>query len=415
MLAALGDPQVEGRREAAAALSGLDREAVGAIARKMAQLRRGTDEGAASLLRGLRERVARESTFDLLNALVLQSPDPPQRRALAMECMLRALANAGTTPAVRQLVAAASDVAGAFRPEIARLIKQLGERAVPALIESRRDPLPEVRSWGAALLESLGKRAPGDTVHTKDDQLLGDILRAYGEVSDMEALPAVLSLANSDRVQVRAAARAATLAYGQDAVWRLREAYAVLLGEQASEGTPAADLAKRLFDAYDRYRLRDVYALVDKGLALEREGKTNDAVAAFDEALAREPLIDRRSEMAPAYARQGESLESTDPAAALARLRKALRLDGGGPLSSHVSSEIRRLEGEALLAQGIVDTGPFEQAVSLDPANQTARAELQQLRAKPDRGGGRSWRLIAAGFVLALAVAGVVFLGGHKR
>jgi tetratricopeptide (TPR) repeat protein len=415
MLASLGDPAIESRRLAAGALIATGSDGVAVIARKLAQLRRESDEGAAAVLKGMHDRLTREATFDLLEALVIQRPDPAQRRALAMDCMLRSLARAATTPAIRELVAAGPDVAGAFRPEITRLVKQLGERAIPALVESRRDPLPEVRSWGATLLEAIGKRPPADAVRTKDDRLLADILRAYGKVGDMEALPVVLSLANCDRAVVRVAAREATLAYGQDAVWRLRESYAVLLGEQASDGTPAADLANRLFEAYDRYRLRDVYALVDRGLTLQREGKIDDAIAAFDEALAREPLVDRRTEMAAAYVQRANGRASSDPASALADLRKALRLDEAGAQSRHVLSEVRRLEGAALVAQGIDDTAPFEQALALDPANAAAADALQRMRPPADQSQRSRWRLVAAGAVLALAAAGVVVLGGRKR
>ena len=238
----------------------------------------------------------------MLEWLLTQPTGPAPTRGLAMESMLRALAHAGTTDASRQLVAAAADLVGAFRPEIGRLLRGLGDRAIPALIESRRDPRPEVRSWGVVLLSAIVKHAPGDALHVSDDRLLADILRAYGKVSDMEALPEILSLANSDRIQVRAAARESVMAYGQDAVWRLREAYAVLLGGAAPEGTPAAELARTLFEAYDRFRLRDLYAEVDRGVALENAGKSAEAAAVFDEVLAREPLLDRRREMVRAYA-----------------------------------------------------------------------------------------------------------------
>lgn len=415
MLAPLGDPGIEVRRAAAGAVAALGAEAVGPIGAKLAELRRGNDEGAASLLRALRERVAKEQGFDLLEALVVQKPDPTLRRVLATDAMLRALAHASSTLSARLLVAAPGDLGGGFRPEIAKLVRQIGDRAVPALIESRREALPEVRSWGLALLESMGRRTPADAVRTKDDDLLTDILRAYGLVGDLEALPAILSFANSDRAQVRAAARDATLAYGQDGVWRLREAYAVLLGEQAPEGTTAADLAKRLFEAYDRYRLRDVHALVDRGLAQLDAGQTQQAVAAFDEALAREPMIDRRAEMVPAYLELGESLEPADPAAALVHLRKALRLDEAGPRSKRVRSRIRYLEGKSAIARGVEDTEPFEQAVLLDPDNGAARAELARLHRALEQGRPGPWRLAAAGAIVVLAAAGIVLLGGRKR
>jgi tetratricopeptide (TPR) repeat protein len=312
------------------------------------------------------------------------------------------------------MILVASDADGALRPELARQFKVLGDRAVPALIEARRDPSPDARLWAANLLEALGKRTPGDAVQTKDNQVLADALRAYASVKDLDALPVILSFVNTDRAQVRTAAREATLAFGQDAVWRLREAFAALTGEPAPEGTSVPDLAKKLFDAYDRYRLQDVYALVDHGLAAQREGKLDVAIADFDQALARQPLLDRRAEMAPSYLAYAESREPADEGAALAYLRKALRVDDGSPTSDHIRSEIKYLEGEDLVRRGIDDTLPFEQALALDPQNSRARAELTRLEADAESSRVRGWRLAAAGTVLTVALATIVFLGGRR-
>jgi hypothetical protein len=415
MLVPLGHDSVDERRAAVTALGSLGSEATGAIGRKLAELRRGTDDGAFAVVKGFRERASKSAGFDLADALVAQKADAGARHALTVACLLRALAHAGTTPAVRQMVLVAPDGGGAFRPELTRQMKLLADRAVPALIEARRDPTPETRAWASGLLEAMGKRTPGDAVQTRDNQVVADVLRAYAGVKDLDALPVVLSFVNSDRVQVRAAAREAALAYGQEGIWKLREAYAVLTGEPAPEGTSAADLARKLFEAYDRYRLRDVYALVDQGLTAQRDGKLGDAVAAFDGALARQPMLDRRAEMAPAYLRYGESLESSDRAGALAYLRKALRIDEGGPESGQVRSEIHYLEGEDLLSHGIADTEPFEQALALDPQNAKARAELDRLRVEGESSRARGWRLVAAGAMIALSLVGILVVGGRRR
>jgi tetratricopeptide (TPR) repeat protein len=415
MLGGLGDGDASKRRAAATAVATLGEEAVAVISDKLAEMRRGSDEGAASLLRSMRERGTHDQGPDWVEALLLQRADPPQRRALTLVCLLRALAHARTTAAAKQLLAASTDLAGALRPEITRLVKQMGERAVPALIESRLDAAPEARSFGASLLEAIGKRVPTEAVRTTDNGLLSETLRAYGAAGDMEALPLVLSFANSERAEVRAAARRATLAYGQDGVWRLRESYAVLLGEPAPEGATAADLAAKLFEAYDRYRMRDVRALVDRGLSALRAGNADEAVATFDDALSREPMVDRRGEMAPAYVRRGESLMKADPAAALAVLRKALRLDERGPQSDHVRSEILCLEGEQARARGVDDTYPFEQALRLDPDNRAAKASLASLRPPPEQPARPTWRLVAAGIVMAVAMAGILLLGRTTR
>jgi tetratricopeptide (TPR) repeat protein len=413
LIAPLGADSVDQRRAAAAALASLDSDAVPAVARKLAELRKTGDGGTYAAIKAVREHVG--AGGDLLEALVASRPEASSTRALTTVSLLRGLAHAGTTPAVRQLVLLAPDAGGALRPELGRQVKQLGDRAVAALIEARRDPSPETRTWAANLLDAMGKHLPGDVVQTKDNQALADALRAYANIRDLDALPVVLSFVSSDRVQVRIAAREATLAYGQDALWRLREAYAALTGEPPVEGATAAELAKKLFDAYDRFRLRDVYALMDGALAAAKDGRTKDAVTAFDEALARQPLLDRRAEAAPTYVAYAESLEDSDRPAALAYLRKALRLDEAGPQSSHVRSAIATLEGEDLVAHGVSDTEPFTTALTLDPSNARARADLDRIESQVGASRSRGWRMLAAAIVLVAALVGIVLVGGHRR
>ena len=415
MLAPLSSGSIDDRRAAAKAVASLDVDAAPAIGRKLADLRKSGDGGSFAAIKAAREHAGKEATFDQLEALVELRPDPGVTRALVTTALVRALVHAGTTPALRLLIPVASDAAGIMRPELSRQMKALGDRSLPVLIEARRDAAPETRTWAANLLETMGKRMPSDVVQTKDNQVLADVMHAYGATKDLDALPVVLSFVNSDRAQVRAMAREATLAYGQEALWKLREAYSVLTGEQAPEGTPAADLAKRLFDAYDRYRLHDVYALLDKGLGEARAGQLADAVRDLDEVLARQPMLDRRAEAAPIYAKLGESLEESDRPAALAALRRSLRLDEAGPDSSHVRAEVLALEGEDLVSRGVVDTEPFEQALALDPGNERAKANLDRIHAQDAAGHARTWRLLAAAVVLLLAIAGIFVVGGRRK
>ena len=413
LIAGLGRDTAEERKAAAAALAALGTDATAAITQKLAELRRGGDGGMGGAVRAVRS--GKEGSFDLVDALAAQKPDAPTLRALTVTSLLRALAHAGTTPAARQLVLLASDAGGVLRPELTRQMKAMGDRAVAALIEARKDGSSETRTWASNLLDTMGKRTPGEAVQVKDNQALADVLRAYASIKDLDALPVVLSFVSSDRAQVRAAAREATLAYGQDAVWKLREAYAALMGDQAPDGIAAVELAKKLFEAYDRFRLQEVYALLAKGLAEQKDEKLPAAIADFDEVLARQPMLDRRAEMVPAYVTYGESLEATDRPAALATLRKALRLDEAGAQSSHVRSEIAYLEGEDLLARGIADTEPFEQSLALDPQNTHARAELDRLHAETESSRARGWRLAAAGAVLLLSLIGIVVVGGRRK
>lgn len=416
MLAPLAGDDAEPRKKAAKAIGELGQDAVPAITKKLAELRKASSASVAAAVKQAKESKPGEQGTDLCDALLTQSKgDAGAKAALVTSALVRALAHAGTTPAVRQLVKVAGDHNGAFRPEITRQVRALGDRSVPALIETRKDSSSELRHWAYNQLEAMGKRIPGDAVQTKDNQVLADVLHAYGAIHDLDAVPVILSFVSSDRVQVRTAAREALTSFGQDAVWKLREAYANLTGKAAPDGWSAADVAKELFAAYDRVRLQEVYGLLEDGLKKEKEGKVDEAVAAFDKVLARQPLLDRRAEMVPAYVAQADKLEESDAPAALAMLRKAARIAPDGPRITQVKAEIAYLEGKDLVARGIPDTEPFKRALALDPSHVKARAELSRLEATVDERQSRTRTVAAAAGVLLVAVIGILLFGGGRR
>jgi hypothetical protein len=414
VLAQLDGTSVDARRAAAKAASELDADATEAIAQALVELRKVHGAGIQQVLRALRDQNGGKG--DVVEQLLTQPKGDAAsvRAALVTVCLARSLVHVGTTPSLRVLVAMAGDGGGSLRAELTRLLVQLGERSVAALVEARKDPSGETRTWAANVLDTLGKRLPGDAVQTKDNQVLSDVLHAYGTVKDLDAVPVILSFVNSERAQVRAAAREALGAYGQDAIWKLREAYAALTGKPANEAWTAPELAKQLFEAYDKSRLQEVYAMLDDGLAKQKAGQLDDAVAAFDKILARQPMLDRRGEMVGAYVQYAQSIEDKDRPTATAYLRKALRLDESGPRAQQIQSELMYLEGEDLLARGISDAELFRRAVALDPGNTRASAELARLEATSEAKQSHAMRWIAAAAVFLLAVAGIILFGGRR-
>ncbi|MBX3187168.1 MAG: hypothetical protein KF819_09140 [Labilithrix sp.] len=416
MIAPLLADDADGRRNAAKALSELGQDAVPAIAKKLAELRKSSSVAVAAAIKQAKENKSQDG--DLCDAL-LKTPKGEGagfKTALTTAALVRALAHAGTTPAVRQLVKLAGDHNGAFRPEITRVVRALGDKAVPALIETRKGSSSELRHWAYNQLEGMGKRIAGDAVQTKDNQVLADVLQAYGTIHDLDAVPVILSFVSSDRVQVRTAAREALTSYGQDAIWKLREAYANLTGKPAPDAWPASEVAKELFAAYDRFRLQEVYGLLEEGLAKEKQGNVDEAIAAFDKVLARQPMLDRRGEMVSAYVLYAQKIQDSDPAASLAAFRKAARLaPPEGPRVPQIKAEIAYLEGKDLLARGINDVEPFKRALALDPAHAKARAELDRLEATSVERHDRTRAVAGAGAVLLVAVIGILLFGGRGR
>jgi len=411
IVASLAVGSADQQRAAIANASALGADYLVPITTSLAALRATSTVDIRGALKGAHD------TSDLATALsTLPHVDAAtRRRALTMVCFARSLAKMGTTPAARQLVLLAADVNGMLRPELTRLITQMGDRAVAALVEARLLP-GDVRGWAAGVLEGLGKRTPGDAVQTTDPQLLADILLAYGKTKDLDAVGAILPFANAERTKVRDAAREALAAYGSDAAWKLKEAYAQIAGSPADESWSADELAHRLFAAFDKARLRDVYALLDDGLAKQASGDLAGAVAEFDAVLARQPDLNRRIETVAGYYAYAVAIETRDRPGAVAALRKALLLDPAGARAPQIESELAYLDGEALATKGIEDTESYRRALALDPAN--ARAESALARIEDARAESaskvRKWTTASAVFALAV-VCLILFAGGRRR
>ncbi len=419
MIAAAVDSNGETQKKAIDSLSRLGQDAVPALAKKLHELRKERQGGVFAAVKLVKEanggKTAPEGG-DLVDGLLkVQKTDGGGYKAtLAIALVYRTLAKIGTTPALRPVVQSANYHDGALRPEVTRMVKALGEKAVPALISLRRSD-QDLRRWAMVTLESMGKRVPGDAVQTQSGELLADVLRAYAEVHENDSVGVILSFVNTDRALVRQAARESLLQFGNDAVWKTREAYTNLTGKAPGEGWTAEQTAKELFSAYDRARLDEVYTVLDEGLARWNEGKVDEALAAFDKVLARQPLIDRKVEMVPAYLKRGDELvEKNDLPNALAFYRKAARLEGQNPRAPKIQAEIAYLEGKELQTRGIADTEPFRRALTLDPGHPRARLELDRLEAASEDKSDHTRRYAAAGAILALGVMGIFLFGGKS-
>lgn len=395
----------------------LDADAVSRIQTKLNDLSHAKTPLVQIAIKAAKDaRKDRGDSFDLFAALAEQSgTGNGYEVAIQATALAQALAKIGTQPALRALIEVSDDHGGAYRFEVARLLRAAGDKAIPALIESRRSPSSEVRRWGSHELEAMNKKLPGEAIQTKDNQVLADVLRAFATVHEPDAIAIILSFVNSDRVQVRTAAREALSMYGQDAIWKLREAYTNLTGETKPEGARADEVARDLFAAYDRVRLHEVYGQFELGTRAYKDGKVEEATRAFDTVLAREPMFERRAEMTAAYVARAQAIEDAEPGEALALYRKALRLDPGGARANSTKGAIAYLEGKDLLARGIADVSTFKKALELDPGHSKAMAELDRLETDAAERTSRMRRWAAAAAILLLATCGIVMFGRPSR
>ncbi|WP_437305539.1 hypothetical protein [Sorangium sp. So ce388] len=332
-------------------------------------------------------------------------------KLLAMERMLVA---AGTTPAVRELIALHAYFGELLRIDLQRQIAKLRDKAVPALIEARQHDAKIVQRWANKQLDLLGRAIPGEAIATNDTQILADVLRAYGRVRDVDAMRAVLSFCNSDRARVRDAAREAISAIGEPGIWQLRDAYLNLTGEKPPREWSWDRVARELFATYDRARLAEVYKLMDEGVAAAGASKLAEATDAFDKVLARAPLFERRKEMVGAYVERAKALAADQREDALAMLRKALRLDPTGEHARNIEAEIAYLEGALLIERGTPDKFVLERALELEPAHTGAKAALASLGDKVAERKDQTNRHIAAGAVGLVAMLAMFFIARRR-
>lgn len=297
-------------------------------------------------------------------------------KLLAMERMLAAI---GTTPAIREMIQLHAQFGDLLRIDLQRQVMKLKDKAVPALIEARQHDAKIVQKWASKQLDTLGRAIPGEAVSTNDTQVLADVLRAYGRTRDVDAARVVLSFANSDRIQLREAAREAIAAIGEPGVWQLRDVYLNLTGNKPPREWTWDRIAREIFGAYDRGRLAEVYKLMDDGVAFAAAGKLAEATEAYDKVLARAPLFDRRKEMVKTYVARSKELPADKREEALAMLRKAVRLDPKNPDAKKLEAEIAYLEGVVLMDQGTPDKLLFKKALDLDPTHERAKIALASL------------------------------------
>ena len=315
LLQKLARPNLEQKKEAVHALLELEADSLEMIRQKFEEFRRVPAHEIYNLVQQARKSTTQHG--DLLQVL-LSFPSHPesaffQKVALTVVSLLHTLAHIGTTPAIGMMLTIVDDYNSAFQEEIEQIVQMLDDRSVAALIETRRNPNPKVRRWSYSQLEAMNKRLPINAVQTKSNQFLADILRAFGNIHDMDAVELVLSFANSDRVQVRTAARESIYTYGQHAIWKLRETYLSLTEQNAPERWSAHRLAKKIFSTYDLHRLKSLHSLLDAALEQSHTGRIEESIKSFDKILSKEPSLARRAEMAPIYLQHAHSLEEKKP------------------------------------------------------------------------------------------------------
>ena len=328
------------------------------------------------------------------------------RNLVSVLALMRMLESVGSVEAVRGLIEVYARYGEFLRITTQNALNRLGERAVPALIEAERHPAEKISKWAVRQLDMLGKGIPSEAVQTQDQAVLADVLRAYGRTRNPDAVRIVVSFANSERAQVREAARQSVALTGEVGTWQLRDTYENVVGKKPPRDWSWERTARELFAEFDRLRSAQVTKLFEAGQAARARGDLKAMRQSFDQLLAHSPHFDDRVELAAGYLAFAKSELDTARADALLALRRAERLD---PQLKSATSLRLTLEAEALEDKGVADASLLERALEAVPLNARASAVLQRFeRGEPKR--SEKARLIAAGSILGAAGLAIAFI-----
>ncbi len=313
--------------------------------------------------------------YDLL-ALMLAAPRAADLDgAIERVVLARALGGMASADAGRALVALSSSYGALLRQEVGRIVRgQLRDYVLPALIELR-NPSEMMRVFMRQTREALRKVTPGEAVQQHDNALLAEILRAYGSIRQPDAMQVVVSFVNSDRAQVREAARWAVTQYGRESINALRAAYEMYEGHDANAQWGWERTAQELYLANDRRRMAEVTQRLDAGLAAGRSGDGNAMLAHFRWVLARHPDMQRRAEMVEPLMRLARELESESASRAQAVWRLALWVEPEGAHAREIRAAVLFLDAEQSMARGVADPELYDAVLRVDPGHARARAQ----------------------------------------
>jgi hypothetical protein len=221
----------------------------------------------------------------------------------------RMLEKIGSLPAARRLVSVYVRFGEFLRVDTEQALARLGDRSLAALVEATGHPVPRIAAWAEAQLAERGKSRPSDALQVADPALRADVLRAYGRLRRLDALPLLVSYSSSELGLLRTAAREALTAFGEAALWQLREGYEKTVGERAPLDWPGSAWRASCSRASTSSAGPTCSRCMSRGARQSARADRAAACAAFDQALARDPASSwarawpRRTCAAPASAR----------------------------------------------------------------------------------------------------------------
>lgn len=419
----LRSDDAKAREVAANALMSLHAESLPGIAGRLAALRiaRPSPERVLAIMTALRHAVGSRRADDRVDrasgvlSVLASDHDKAVQKVLEPLLLLRSLERIGTLQSQALMANVLTVDPGESWDHEARMLRERqGMALLPGLIALRSHEEVRVRNWAQAGVRALGMEEPSVVTSLGDTHRVAQAVLAYSEPLDFQAMPVVVRLVASEKLEVRQAARTAVARFGRNAIWQLRLLYEEVAGQRASSDWDSERTASELYAVLDRGAIEEADTLLAQGMAHLVAGRLDPMKQLYDRLLALFPLYEDHQKLAPGYAAFGDKKLADDQLVeARDAFQRALRLDPKAQEAGRWRAQVAYADAELSLSRGVVDLHLYQTALSHDPDHKAAAEALDRLSgAQASR--ERTKKRMAAGLALGL-LAGALVLGLRSR
>ncbi|MCB9613305.1 MAG: hypothetical protein H6722_12715 [Sandaracinus sp.] len=312
-------------------------------------------------------------------AVLAEDRSPDVGRSAERVLLIRSLEQIGTLDAWRTMADVYALSPEMWRWELRRALVRLGPRLMPALILARSHRDAVLRRWARDGADALRLANPADALQVEDLGQLAQLVTAYSEVRDLDAMPVIVGFVDHPDPPLREAARMAMERYGQNGIWQLRIAFRHKLAAEADLQWGWRRTMTELWSRLDEVRLAPQSARIDAAKQAMDEGRARDALGELELVLRETPTPPRADELASMLARLATEL---DDAEAIRLLRRALWLAPEHAEAATWRGRLALLEAEADRARGVLDLDAYEAAARLS----LSEGERERVAAVLDEG-----------------------------
>lgn len=352
----------EARAEAAEKLSQLSREDLPAIDARLTALKRRVidPEEGYQALRSFAHAVGSRRADDPIDIepgihqRLKESRPSVVEAAIAEELLLlRSLEKMRSARAYRraaQIFALHFDV---FRWEARHSMARMGFLAMPAILDGISSGDAGLAAASRAAHAALGQPGPAEALRELEGEDRAELLLVYASRRVMDAMESAAIFLNDPDPVVRRAAIAAVKRYGRNAIWQIREAALLFLGEELDRSMGHEESLEYLLKRLDVQRAKPQLLLLQQSRRFLEEGELEKARAAVDRLWAERPELDEDGVGSAIYEALGErALERGEFAEAGAAFRQASLLARDDERRNALEGRVKAVQRQRLKSEG---------------------------------------------------------------